>query len=155
MTSVINQILLLSNKDIISRNIRVNLNFAENCPIYAEGIEALKVILQNLILNAIQAIGEDGQIDIALCQQGENTIISIADNGPGITIEPKERIFEPFVTTKKDGSGIGLWITKRLTEGLGGRINVKICRDRTEFMIMIPTREECKDGKHEQNIIDR
>ena len=155
VTSVINQILLLSNKDIISRNIRVNLNFAENCPIYAEGIEALKVILQNLILNAIQAIGEDGQIDIALCQQGENTIISIADNGPGITIEPKERIFEPFVTTKKDGSGIGLWITKRLTEGLGGRINVKSCRDRTEFMIMIPTREECKDGKHEQNIIDR
>ena len=47
---------------------------------------------------------------------GENIVICIKDNGGGIRIEPKERIFEPFLSTKEDGTGIGLWITKRLCE---------------------------------------
>ena len=90
-------------------------------------------------MNAMQAVEEDGKIEIVCCRDGENASISVSDNGPGIKIEPKEKIFEPFLTTKMNGNGIGLWITKRLIDSLGGKI--RLCENskgETTFILLIP-----------------
>lgn len=137
--TLVNQILLLSKKEIISKNIKVELDVDDGCYIYSSGREALKVILQNIIINAIQAVSYDGRIAIT-CQKIENSaVMRIRDDGGGIRIEPRERIFEPFMTTKEMGTGIGLWITKRLVDSLEGKIIVaEPMNGETEFVISIP-----------------
>lgn len=138
--TLFNQILLLSKKEIIGKNIQVKLDVDEGCYVYSSGREAMKVILQNIILNAIQAVSVDGEIGISCYEEEGWARVTIRDNGGGIRIEPKERIFEPFVTTKDKGTGIGLWITKRLVDSLDGRITVAQTENReTEFVVSIPT----------------
>ncbi len=145
--SIINQIFLLSNKEIISKGISVEIKNDEECIIYSDGIEALKIVLQNIILNAIQAIEDGGHIWINIKKDKENEtiMISVMDDGPGIKIEPKERIFEPFVTTKEKGSGIGLWITRKMVESLNGTIKLNNENRFTEFIITIPVGSEDKN----------
>ena len=72
-------------------------------------------------------------------------------------MEPKERIFEPFLTTKKEGIGIGLWITKRLADSLGGRIEVSEPETgETEFTLYFPEDrdEEVRDNDKGADIAD-
>lgn len=144
--TLINQILLLSKKEIIGKNIHVHLNVDEMCYVYSSGREALKVILQNIILNAIQAVNNDGRIEILCYEDHCNAFIRIKDNGGGIKIEPKERIFDPFMTTKDVGTGIGLWITKRLIDSLNGAVTIaEPDSGETEFVITVPTNRSEKE----------
>mgnify|MGYP004507894721 CR=1 FL=1 len=140
--TVINQILLLSKKEIIRKGIHVSKKIDGECYVNSNNREAIKVILQNIILNAIQAVDFDGRIEICCCQEKGNVIVHIKDNGSGIKIEPKEKIFEPFMSTKKDGNGIGLWITKRLMDTLSGEISIAERNGETEFTLSIPSNRE-------------
>ena len=138
--TVINQILLLSKKEIIRKGITVKKNIDNECYVNSTSREAIKVILQNIILNAIQAVNFDGRIDISCLQNNEEVIVKIKDNGGGIKIHPKEKIFDPFISTKEDGNGIGLWITKKLMTSLNGEIIIdEPNKGETEFTLCIPT----------------
>ena len=138
--TVINQILLLSKKEIIRKGITVKKNIDNECYVNSTSREAIKVILQNIILNAIQAVNFDGRIDISCLQNNEEVIVKIKDNGGGVKIHPKEKIFDPFISTKEDGNGIGLWITKKLMTSLNGEIIIdEPNKGETEFTLCIPT----------------
>ncbi len=92
--------------------------------IFADKDEILRVV-NNLIKNAIQAIeekGEQGKIIINIEQTDKKVILSIKDNGTGISEEIKENIFKPNFTTKNSGTGLGLAITKNIIENIGGKI---------------------------------
>jgi PAS domain S-box-containing protein len=86
--------------------------------------ELLKPAFINILLNAAQAMGGDGRISIAVERENEGCRVSIADTGPGIPPDVRERIFEPFFSTKHRGTGLGLPITKRVIEAHGGEIGV-------------------------------
>ncbi len=84
-------------------------------------------IFFNLFMNACQAIkagGRPGKIDIEAWQDEHRVRIAMRDNGPGIPEQDLKRIFEPFHTTKQDGTGLGLYIAKLLAERNGGKISV-------------------------------
>jgi signal transduction histidine kinase len=88
--------------------------------------EQLHQVLVNLLLNAVEAMPEGGQIhiDVARDQQfGSQCRIVIHDSGPGIDPEVFPRIFEPFVSTKKDGTGLGLAVSRRIIDEHGGTID--------------------------------
>lgn len=141
--TLIQQILLLAKKEIISKGITIETEIDDTCYSHSESREALKVILQNLILNGIQAAPIDGKINIKCVEDHKKIDISITDDGEGIKTIPKEKVFEPFFTTKSDGNGIGLWITKRLVEAMGG--NITIAEDYfegTRFKVVLPKKEE-------------
>lgn len=80
----------------------------------------------NLILNAIEAIDEDGRITISIKREtdeiGDEAVIEVADNGRGITEENLNRIFNPFFTTTKGGTGLGLPAVRRIARAHGGRV---------------------------------
>jgi len=82
-------------------------------------------VLTNLVKNAIQALKgvEDKKIVVNVNTEGENVIISVMDNGNGITEENKPKIFEPKFTTKSSGMGLGLPMIKNIIETYGGNIN--------------------------------
>jgi two-component system, NtrC family, sensor kinase len=86
----------------------------------------LRQVLLNLVTNAVQAIGRDGEVDIVVAGEVEEVHITVTDDGPGIPEEHLERIFEPFFTTKEEGqgTGLGLAVSRGIIEKLGGQIEV-------------------------------
>src|SRR5690606_9216076 len=82
-------------------------------------------IITNLVKNAIQAIPAgktDPCVEVEVYKDGNNAIITVKDNGKGISLENKDRIFEPKFTTKNSGMGLGLGIIKNIVENYSGTI---------------------------------
>jgi len=107
--------------------------------------DQIKQILWNLILNAAQATGEGGMILISTAQwrdsKGLDMVrLTVADSGPGIPENIKEKIFEPFFSTKEDGTGLGLPIVARIVDCLGGKIELDSSIDwKTMITVSLPT----------------
>lgn len=81
--------------------------------------------LVNLVFNALDAAGSGGQVWLDAVEAGDGQIgIVVADDGPGIPAELRQRIFNPFFTTKDTGTGLGLSIVHRIAEAHGGRVEV-------------------------------
>jgi signal transduction histidine kinase len=104
----------------------------------------LNQIWMNLIDNALDAIPESGRVDVTAHQQEGKVAVRIIDNGVGILPEERERIFEPFVTTKPvgQGTGLGLDIVKRLVRHNEGEISVESKPGHTEFLVILPVAEQ-------------
>ncbi|MGB9601009.1 MAG: sensor histidine kinase, partial [Myxococcota bacterium] len=86
--------------------------------------DRIKQILINLLMNAKDAMNGEGVVEINLSEDDNFTIVGVRDNGCGIPDSDKEKIFEPFFSTKPSGqgSGLGLAIVKRLIESMNGKI---------------------------------
>jgi signal transduction histidine kinase len=87
----------------------------------------LHQILFNTLLNGMEAAGSGGWVELSACarqRDGAQAVITIADSGPGIPPEVRERIFNPFFTTKDSGTGLGLAIVHQLVEAHGGSVTV-------------------------------
>ncbi len=84
----------------------------------------LQVVLSNLLLNAAQAIGGHGRIEVTVESDPDWCEIRVSDDGPGLDPEIRDRLFEPFVTTKHRGSGLGLATAKRVVEMHHGTLTV-------------------------------
>ena len=94
-------------------------------PIYIEGdLYALNRVHRNLLINAFQATPPQGRVLIRTTRRNEEAVIEISDTGTGIPAERLGTIFDDFVTTKKQGLGLGLALSKKLVEQLGGTIAV-------------------------------
>ncbi|QJA06537.1 HAMP domain-containing protein [Thermosulfurimonas marina] len=101
--------------------------------------EALKQILLNLVLNALEAMPEGGELHLAATLQDGHLRLAVRDTGPGIPEEVRQRIFEPFFTTKPEGTGLGLAITYNLVQNLGGEIEIRSREgEGTEVEISLP-----------------
>ena len=102
----------------------------------------LKQVMINLIKNALEAfdqIEDKNEIGITAVRQKHNLIISIRDNGIGISEEDLSQIWDLYFTTKSNGSGIGLSVSKKIIEGHGGRILLENTNERgSEFRIELP-----------------
>ena len=99
----------------------------------------LKQAVLNVVLNGAQAMPEGGKLDVRLEADGRNAILRIADQGPGIPDEIREKIFNLYFTTKATGSGIGLAMTYRILQLHHGSIEVESNAGRgTEFLLRIP-----------------
>ena len=103
--------------------------------------EQISQVFVNIIRNAIQALEEqkDGDVIVTLnaLYSDREMQISISDNGPGIPAEVQEKIFRPNFTTKSNGNGLGLAISKRIVEGSGGRIEFETSDKGTTFYIYL------------------
>jgi signal transduction histidine kinase len=94
-------------------------------PLYIEGdLYALNRVHRNLITNAFQATPPRGRVIIRTKRQNDEAIVEIADTGSGIPADRLGTIFDDFVTTKKQGLGLGLALSKKMVEQLGGTIAV-------------------------------
>jgi len=99
----------------------------------------LEIVFYNLITNAIQAMNNDGKIDVRIEDNGKDVLIEIEDNGPGIPADKLPKIFDPLFTTREIGTGLGLPCCKAIVEKHGGVIDVKtILNKGTTFFIKLP-----------------
>lgn len=103
--------------------ISFNANGVDELMIYADG-EQLGSVFNNLLKNAVQSIGNNGNghIDVSLDVSSNKAVIAIEDNGQGIDPGIREKIFKPNFSTKSTGMGIGLAIVKNIVTSLNGKI---------------------------------
>ena len=99
---------------------------------------ALREVLGNLINNAVEATPEGGKIEIECHAHDASVSIKVRDYGPGIETNILDRIFEPFVTTKPEGNGLGLSICWGMVQSMGGQLRVDTNPQATEFEIELP-----------------
>ncbi len=98
----------------------------------------LEQVLRNVVSNAVQAMNAEGTISVAASRTGEFDEITIRDDGPGVSPEMREEIFEPLFTTKRHGAGLGLAICRQIIEQHGGTIELLPVAPGATFCIRLP-----------------
>jgi signal transduction histidine kinase len=103
----------------------------------------LNQIWANLIDNALDAVPDSGRVEVLANREGRRVMVRVVDNGSGITAQIRERIFDPFFSTKPlgQGTGLGLDIVRRLVRHNDGEISVESQPGRTEFRVVLPLAE--------------
>ncbi|ADH87109.1 PAS domain-containing sensor histidine kinase [Desulfurivibrio alkaliphilus] len=130
LNGIIEKAIPLLTTDLEKRRIELELELQPLPPVIADPGELEQVVI-NLVLNGMQAIGQEGRIRVSTSTQEQNVLLQVADNGPGITPEHRSRIFDPFYSTKPvgEGTGLGLSICAGIIGDLGGSIEAAAARD--------------------------
>jgi two-component system NtrC family sensor kinase len=101
--------------------------------------EQLVQVFLNLILNAMDAVDRDGRIELGVARRGEMVEVTVRDNGCGIAPEHAGRLFQPYFTTKKHGTGLGLFVTRQLVTDHGGTVSCESHPgEGTVFRVLLP-----------------
>lgn len=138
--------LRLIEMQLTSTNVKVNIECTEGVSREVIGFpNEFKQVLMNLVHNAMTAIVSTsqykGEIDIRLNAIGDKLNICISDNGGGIAQENLEKIFDPYFTTRENGSGIGLYMSKVIIEHhMQGQLSVQNCDNGTKFCIQLKSK---------------
>ncbi len=141
--AILHETLRLLEPELASRKIAVQLDLADSLPPAFIDPGQFQQVFYNLIRNAFQAISSDlGHITIRTRMNDFETIISIEDNGTGISPEHMGALFEPYRTTKSSGSGLGLLIVRRIIREHGGAIAIESEENQgTRVLINFPHKE--------------
>ena len=127
INEAIREVIALTRGEITHSRVALRTQLTEVAPIRGDRVQLQQVIL-NLILNAIEAMGENEPRDLLIETRendGRNILVSVCDSGQGLDPAIVDRIFEPFYSTKQGGMGIGLSICRSIIEAHEGRIWVR------------------------------
>ncbi|MBI4750842.1 MAG: DUF4118 domain-containing protein [Acidobacteria bacterium] len=127
---LIQSVIRLTKQHLKEHKVEVKTDLAPDLPQILIDSEQIKQVLINLILNALEAMPDGGELYLGAHLQHNELEIRIADTGHGVSEEIRERLFQPFVTTKAKGSGLGLAICGKLVTQNGGTISAENGSDR-------------------------
>lgn len=127
----------------LSPQIHIIRHYERNVPFAAANTERLIEVFVNLIDNAADVLGQSGTLSLGLhCTQNGEAEILIADDGAGVPEHMRASLFDPFVTSKSEGLGLGLWMVKLYVELIGGHISLSTATGQgTRFRITLPAWE--------------
>ncbi len=142
-------LLLSEAKD---KGVSLKTELAANLPKVFTDSNKLQRVLMNLILNALQILTKGKEIRVSTSYDPADTKwplrIQVKDNGPGISTHHLEKIFQPYFTTKKGGTGLGLPVCKQFTSELGGTLEVDSILNRgATFTLCLPIKMEVLNGR--------
>ena len=101
--------------------------------------EALVGAVLNLVTNALQAAGSEARVSIQPRLEGDTAELRVTDNGPGVPAALRQRIFEPFFTSRPEGTGLGLAVVRSVAEAHGGEIRLETAEGRgASFVLRLP-----------------
>jgi PAS domain S-box-containing protein len=142
LNDVLKETLDLLRPEIENRGVTVKERLARQLPSNPMDAAQIKQALVNLIKNAIQAMTKGGTLTVQTDPGVDGVVVSVADTGGGVPQEQINRIFEPFYTTKKKGTGLGLMIVQRIVRDHNGRIDLEShVGQGTVFRIWLPLYE--------------
>jgi len=147
-SDVVDMALVLLRYRLESYGVEVKLNREGRLPEIWADPDQLKEVLVNLALNACEVMVNGGVITIREEEKGEPplgpaVVIRVSDTGPGIPESVRDKIFQPFFSTKEEGTGLGLSIASRIIEEHGGRLELDTTQQQgATFQITLPIRKE-------------
>ncbi|WP_432821494.1 cache domain-containing protein [Trichloromonas sp.] len=139
VNTLIEEILAQISHQVPLRQVSIRRELAASLPpVVADG-ERLRQVFTNILINALQAMDGKGALSISSHTDNGTVEIRITDTGPGISSEIREKIFNPFFTTKKQGTGLGLSVSYGIIKALGGSIAVESAVGRgSTFIVSLP-----------------
>jgi len=139
LNTTVEHAVMLGRQQALAKAIEITLHKDPSLPEVEHDSDQIHQVLLNLLLNALQAIDQNGKIAVSVKPQGAAAVVEVADNGRGIAPEHLPNIFRPFYTTKGDGTGLGLSLARRIVEDHHGRIDVTSALGRgTTFAVVLP-----------------
>lgn len=130
---------------IVKKNLHLTKNFAQNIPLISADPTLVRLIMQNLLTNAIKYTAENGQIEFSLTPKDTMLEIKVKDNGYGIPASSQGKIFSKMYradnvqTMDVDGNGLGLYVVKSVVEETGGNIRFESAENQgTTFFVNLP-----------------
>jgi PAS domain S-box-containing protein len=150
LKELLQEIYFMLKDDCEKKNIRTELKIDDKALLVAGDKYRLKQVFLNLFKNSMDAMEHGGVLSIQTSLIGDQVEIIVADEGCGIPEQDKEKIFSPFFTTKKHGTGLGLCISKRIIEEhSGGSLSMKSEEGKgTSFKISLPVYQETSKGSN-------
>ena len=131
----------LLGPEAAARGIAISTMLAPDLPpLRADGVQLTQALL-NLVINAIQALEKGGRVEVWVTNPPALNVIDleVRDNGPGVPPERLAAVFEPYFTTKEEGSGLGLWIAQQIANAHGGTLEVTNAPERgAVFRLRLP-----------------
>jgi PAS domain S-box-containing protein len=144
---VVRSVLELVGKDV-EACARVRLELDDGVLVFADESRLVQVVL-NLVVNAMQAVQKqarhDSEIAIAVRRIDDRALLEVEDNGPGVPLHNRDRIFDPFFSTKEagEGTGLGLFVCRNIVRELGGDIVVENrANGGARFKVTLPARDD-------------
>lgn len=148
LNALLGKLEALLKPDTGTKNIYLQMNLPHNDICLLLDKDRMLQALLNIALNAVEATPEGGQLTIASHKDQRNAaawIISISDNGRGIAPGALEQIFNPYFTTRAEGTGLGLTLARQIIEAHGGNISVNSTLGKgTVFIICLPEENPCR-----------
>ncbi len=124
MLTAVEQAREMLGPDLEAKGVEVRIETAEPCRICSDH-DGVRQVLLNVLLNAIEASPEEGVVNVRLKQGTAGGVsVLVEDTGPGLEGKDPEELFKPFVTGKVRGSGLGLAVSRRIIERLGGSVSL-------------------------------
>jgi len=147
LPEVIDQVLALADKYLQHSEIVLERDLPDDLPAVLGNAQELGQVLLNLVLNAVEAMPDGGRLRVAGRQAADGRVaFSISDTGHGVPAEQQKRIFEPFFSTREDGTGLGLSVAYGIVERHGGEITVESRVDEgATFTVWLPALSEEQD----------
>lgn len=124
LNTTLEQAVLLARQQILTKPIKITFEPIEDLPKVVHDPALIQQVVLNLLLNGIQAISGQGEVRVSLSREGDEVVIEVSDTGRGISQDALPRIFKPFFTTRREGTGLGLSLAKGIVQAHGGRIEV-------------------------------
>jgi PAS domain S-box-containing protein len=146
---LLEHVLMLTKEQCHRRGLKVVRDVTEDLPSLVLAPDRIQQALLNLVLNAMEAMPDGGQLCVSTSRTDAplGVSVSFADTGPGIAPDALPHIFDPFYTTKSEGLGLGLYITRNIVEEHRGRIEVEsLFGEGATFTVWLPTGEEIRGG---------
>jgi nitrogen fixation/metabolism regulation signal transduction histidine kinase len=140
LNDVVRSVIRVFHAQLQEKNqITVHTGLADGLPEISADPDLLHRALQNLVLNAIDAMPQGGELAIRTGTLGDRVELSVSDTGSGLTQEECGRLFTPYYTTKQHGTGLGLAIVQSVVSDHGGKISVESTEEKgTTFRIELP-----------------
>ena len=141
VNALVDEVLEVSRKNLENQWIRVVRDLAGDLPRLVVAPDRIKQVLLNLVLNASDAMPEGGELTVrSRYVEGTREVrLEIEDQGPGIPEEMMDRLFDPFFSTKEEGTGLGLFVSRNIVQEQGGRIEVESdLGDGSTFIVVLP-----------------
>jgi len=137
LDSVVDDVLELMRRRLEHLGVAVEKKYAP-VPEIRVDVDRFKRCVMNLVLNGAQAMASGGPLRVEILPRDGRVRFAVTDAGTGVPPEVGKKVFEPFVTTKQDGVGLGLSLTKRIVEDHGGEIGYDAVPGGTTFWIELP-----------------
>jgi signal transduction histidine kinase len=148
-TTIAREIIGVMRHGAEEKGLHLELSPAAQAARVAAGTEAVNDILSNLVVNALDATPRGGHVRIEIAKKNGQCILSVEDDGPGIPADLREKILQPFFTTKAQGTGLGLAIVARRVAEAGGALDFQSPASNdhgTRFVVALPLAQEEGEG---------
>ena len=124
VNELIKRVLTLLHKQLEDNEIEVNTNLSSHLPRVTVVTNQIQQVFFNIILNAMDAMSEGGELNVITKNGNGSVEILFEDTGPGVAKKTQEHIFEPFTSTREDGTGLGLSVSYNILDTHGGSLEL-------------------------------